>query len=218
MKKILFSLTILVLVFASACGKVEDVKQDVSQTSAKEEITPPSNEVEISAEIGEEETMASSYVSFKMNGEERKFTKLEYSSMVANSGNYNEIGEYNFSFSGGDESGTEWSAVYGLTFPAEKKVAKYISVKDRTPFMDPVINLQWNNIKDSTSKSIMNTTEVEGTPFDLEITRFDDEKIEGKFAGSLFELGSEGFMKDSKYEITDGLFSIDLKTTAISSL
>jgi hypothetical protein len=142
-----------------------------------------------------------SFAAWSVDGQTYKSLGVQTVQYYQNSVNYPNDGESLLIF-GDYESGT-----MSLIFPG-KSVANFIGMQNRSPYFEPMLHYGFS--KDGQSLSFTSTVDITGDAVQIEITRWDDQFIEGKFFGLLTDLQLDGYHYDNKLQVSEGVFKIDL--------
>lgn len=175
---------------------------------------PMQEQIPASFEI-QPEKPDSTAVSFKINNQEISLKELSGISFIPDSGNYGKEGEMTIIFKGADRTDSTREYTLGLTFPG-KTTGKFMAKKGRVPFLDPLMQYVVTDPKNATSTSYSSTTMVTGDDLEIEITKLDAEKVEGKFSGVLSEIHPTGYKLKNKVTVSDGIFTVDLSKHEIT--
>lgn len=128
----------------------------------------------------------------------------------AKSSNYPQDGESLLIF-GDYDSGT-----MSLIFPG-KRVEKFIGLLGREPYFEPMVHYSFAG-EDGVYYSYTNSVDITGDPVEINITRWDDQFIEGTFSGLLTNLQSDGYHYDNKMTVSSGAFKIDLSAHPLKEI
>lgn len=182
-------------------GAEEDVPVDLISSSAsvdQEIVLPVAKELE------------KSFASWTVDGQVYKSLGVQTVQYSVKSSNYPQDGESLLIF-GDYDSGT-----MSLIFPG-KRVDKFVGVLGREPYFEPMLHYGFTK-EDGTSHSYTSSVDVTGDAVEINITRWDDQFIEGTFSGLLTNLQSDGYHYDSKLQLSEGSFKIDLSTHPLKEI
>lgn len=184
----------------------------------KEANAPTTNEVvstdlpsntEVESPVTEVPTAEKSFASWSVDGTTYKSLGVQTVQYLSKSSNYPQDGEMLLIF-GDYDSGT-----MSLIFPG-KRVEKFVGMKAREPYFEPM--LHYGFYKDNQSLSYTTIVDITGDPVEINITRFDDQFIEGTFSGLLTDLEPDGYHYDKKINVTDGQFKVDLQAHPLKEI
>ncbi len=167
-------------------------------------------ENEVSIPLNTQMEALKTYLSFEMDSVKYTVEKAEVLPFQEYSSNYEENGETNLLFMGPVLENSDMGINVAITFSG-KNEGVFEGKIDPVPFSNPLFNVGISDFKNNISTTFVSTSENDGAPLKLEITRFDDEAIQGKFSGSVSELSIEGLNLNNKRKIENGTFTIFLK-------
>ena len=150
-----------------------------------------------------------SFASWVADGVAYKSLGVQTVQHLPKSVNYPDDGETLLIF-GDYQNGT-----MSVTFPG-KRVEKFIGMKAREPYFEPM--LHYGFYKEDKSWSYTNTVDITGDAIEVNITRFDEQFIEGTFSGILTNLEPDGYHYENKINVTDGVFKVDLSTHPLKEI
>lgn len=187
-------------------------------TGKKEANAPTTNdggtvlsELSMQSESSSVETpsVEKSYATWTVDGQVYKSLGVQTVQYSSKSSNYPQDGEMLLIF-GDYDSGT-----MSLIFPG-KRAERFVGMKAREPYFEPM--LHYSFYKDNQLLSYTTIVDITGDPVEINITRFDDQFIEGTFSGILTNLDTDGYHYDKKINVTDGQFKVDLQTYQLKEI
>jgi len=205
----LLMLVVAVSYFLFMVSGKKGAEENLPDETAVVESTTNSVEEGDDVQSSEVVDVEKSFASWVVDGVTYKSLGVQTVQHLPKSVNYPDDGETLLIF-GDYQNGT-----MSVTFPG-KRVEKFIGMKAREPYFEPM--LHYGFYKEDKSWSYTNTVDITGDAIEVNITRFDEQFIEGTFSGILTNLEPDGYHYENKINVTDGVFKVDLSTHPLKEI
>lgn len=196
----IYLFTLLSIFFITSCvsctntkNSTQNIDDNVQLNNNAQNIQSDTN-VESINSINKENDIQS-FVVLNIDGVEyniKKFTNKKLLDFLQNSSNYGDKGETNIVITGYDLNNEDNIIDIKLTFLGNS-TGSFVSYIDKKPFVNPLINITFNNFKENLNQTFLSMTDITGDKCNLNIIEFDDKKVSGDFDCILVYADANGY-------------------------